>query len=309
MEFFKPPVFDDVETAADGDAVTFQSVPVSEGVVNKTEQFELHKFIEPAKKKKITDYSEFSSTQFNKVETLLTNVEDYSKKIRDDVERYKKRSKEEVDLLKSEIELELAEALIKKKEAEEKALEIVQQAQDSQQQIIEQGKQEGFDAGYAEGLQQFQNENTQNTAQVMAMLQEMEKVQKEALRKHEEVIVHLGSLIAKKVVHNEIKTEKELVVNMVKDVISSFDGLGNLKISVNPTEFDFLVQYQPDLEKYVENEQTIKIKPDSSIKASYPVIESDYSAIDLNLEKQFGEVDAELNNCINERKRLFSTDL
>ena len=276
--------------------------------MNKTEQFELNQFIAPVQKKKVTDYSEFSSTQFNKVETLLTNVEDYSKKIRDDVERYKKRSIEEMDLLRSEVELELAEALINKKEAEEKALEVVRKAQDSQQEMIEKGKQEGYEAGYAEGKQQFQVENEENTAQVIALFQEMHKAQKDSLRNHENYIVKLGSLIAKKIVHNEIKMEKELVVNMVKDVIGSFDGLGNIKISVNPTEYDFLLRYQPEFKKYVEDDQSIKIKPDASIKASYPVIESDYSAIDLNMEKQFSELEMELDNCTSERKRLFKTE-
>lgn len=308
MEFFKPPVFDDGETDVNSEAVKVSPGPSLDSSLDKAEEFELNQFAPPVKKKKVTDYSEFSSTQFNKVETLLTNVEDYSKKIRDDVERYKKRSNEEVDLLKSEVELELAEALIKKKEAEDQALEIVKNAEDSQQEIIEAGKQEGYEAGYAEGMQQLQAENEQNVAQVTALLQELQELQKDALRNHEKYIVQLGSLIAKKVVHNEIKTEKELVVNMVKEVIGSFDGLGNIKISVNPAEYDFLLRYQPELKKYVEDDQTIKIKPDASIKTSYPVIESDYSAMDLNLEKQFSEIDIELNSCMSERKRLFRSE-
>lgn len=308
MEFFKPPVFDDGEPTRNAGTVKVKPMPSYDGGLHKSEQFELDQFEEPVQKKRTTDYSEFSSTQFNKVETLLTNVEDYSKQIRDDVDRYKKRSEEEVDLLKSEVELELAEALIIKKEAEEKALEVVKQAQESQQEIIEQGKQQGYDAGYAEGMQQYQVENEKNTAQVIALLEEIKRVQKSVLCEHEKYIVQLGTLIAKKIIHNELKTEKDLVVNMVKKVIGNFDGLGSIKISVNPEEYDHLLQYQPELEKFIDDEQSIKIRPDASIKASYPFIESDYSAMDLNMEKQFSEISEVLDHSMMERKKLFHSE-
>jgi len=257
----------------------------------------------PARKK--ADLSEFSTREFSEVGNLLTNVEEYSKRIRDDVDRYARQVREEVDLLKSEIELELANVLIEKKDAERSSREIIQSAHDTHDDILQKGKEEGFDAGFEEGKNQHKEQNVQVTEAVLALTKELQNLRSVVYRDHEQQIVRLATLIAKKVVHNELTTQKDFVTNMLKEAMLHFEGLGNIDIRVNPVEYDFVKEYQPDLETFLEDDQIVKVKPDPNVQAGSSVIESDFSAVNLEFDRQFEEINVRLNDCFEDRKQLF----
>ena len=257
----------------------------------------------PTKKK--TDLSEFSTREFNEVGNLLTNVEEYSKRIRDDVDRYARQVREEVDLLKSEIELELANVLIEKKNAERTSTEIIQNAEDTRDDVLKQGKEEGYEAGFEEGKAQQKKENDQLTAGVLALTKELQDLRVIVYRDHEQHIVRLATLIAKKVVHNELVTEKGVVTNMLKEAMLHFEGLGNINIRVNPVEYDFVKEHQQELANFLEEEQIVKVKPDPNVQAGSAIIDSDFSSVDLEFAKQFKEIDLRLNDCFEDRKELF----
>ena len=276
-----------------------------------TGQFEIEiledKHRGPGKKK--TDLSEFSTREFNEVGNLLTNVEEYSKRIRDDVDRYARQVREEVDLLKSEIELELANVLIEKKNAERTSREIIQNAEETRDDVLKEGKEEGFEAGFEEGKTQQKDGNDQLTASVLALTKELQDLRVVVYRDHEQHIVRLSTLIAKKVVHNELATEKAVVSNMLKETMLHFEGLGSINIRVNPVEYDFVSEHQPELENFLEEDQIVKVKSDPNVQAGSAIIDSDFSTVDLEFAKQFEEIDIRLNDCFEDRKHLFqSTD-
>ena len=257
----------------------------------------------PARKK--ADLSEFSTKEFNEVGNLLTNVEEYSKRIRDDVDRYARQVREEVDLLKSEIELELANVLIEKKNAERKGREIIKSAEDSRDEILTTGREEGYQAGFEEGKQQHKEDNDQLTNSVMELIKELQNLRIQVYRDHEQQIVRLATLIAKKVVHNELTTQRDFVTSMLKDIMKHFEGLGTISIRVNPVEYEFVKEHQQEIAAFLENEQIVKVKPDSNVQAGSTIVESDFSSVNLEFNKQFEEVEIRLNDCFEDRKELF----
>jgi len=311
IELYKPPAFGEEETEESSQPTKLvpdnldDRASSKESVPNQAEKYDFTSLEDAQVKQDKIDYSNFDSTKFNKVGTLLTNVEDYSKKIREDVENYDRRIRDEVDLLKSEIELELAQALIEKKDAEEKAAQIIKEAKESREKIAEDARKEGFDAGFLEGQNQFREQNEENTHNILKILKELQTLRMDTLHGQEEEIVKLSLLIAKKIVHHQLKVDKAVVVEMVKSTISQFDGMGDIRISVNPVEYDFVVSYQSEINDFIGEEQVIKIRKDQDIDAGFAKIESDFSAVDLDFRKQFDEIDNQLSQCVEDRRRVF----
>lgn len=307
MEFFKPPDFSDSTADGSSPAVPLQSFSDSDDSSLEPEKFVANILEDRTKsKKRKIDYSQFNSAEFNEVDTLLTNVEDYSRRIREDVDKYARQVRNETDLIRSEIELELANALVKRMEAEKKAKEILQDAEDNRETVLKQGHDEGFQAGFAEGIQQHKAENEKNTGAVLALLEELKNLRRHMMQQNEDQIVRLCQLMAQKVVYRELKVDKNLVLGMLKKAIQHFEGLGHVKIKVHPVECDFILEHQPDLKKFLGENQVVTIRADETIDPASPVIESDFTVVDLNLNRQFNEIEQRIRNCVEDRKALFA---
>jgi len=309
MEYFKPPEFGIPESEAGAETHDMALGPQAEDQETEAETFELEDVEEKkkVKRQKKIDYSQFNNSEFNEVDSLLTNVEEYSQRIREDADRYVHQIREEVDLLKSEIELELANALIKRLDAERTGQEIIRAAEDSRSKVQKQAWEEGFQSGYVKGFESHKAENEEMTGHVMSLLNEMQGLRLRVLQEFETQIVKLSMLISKKIVHNELKSEKAFVLQMVRDTISGFEGMGNVRIKVNPTEFDFILSHQPELGQYLDEDQMIKVRPESDIPPASAIIESDFSRLNLDIQEQFTDIDERLRECTDDRKILFRT--
>ncbi len=306
MEIFKPPEFSDSEpTSPEALAETFGQFDDSQGL-EAPEQFETPHFGEKKKtRKKKVSYSHFNSGEFNEVETPLSNVEDYSRKVREDVNQYKKKVTDEVDLMKSEIELELASALIVKKDAEKKARELIQSAEDTRDEVHKQGRDEGFQAGFEEGRQQHKEENERDTGNILSLLNELKGMRLSVLQEYEQQTVLLSTLIAKKIVNTEIKTNKAVVLEMIRKAMHHFEGMGNVKIRLNPLEYNFIAEHQEEIATFLDEDQIVKLKVDPNVKPLAPSIECDFSAVNLDLNKQFDEIEHAMRECFEDRRELF----
>ena len=271
---------------------------------DKTESFTISELVK--KKPEKENHSNFDSTKFNKVGSLLTNVEDYSKKIREDVNREKRHAMENLNVLKSECQLELTQALIVKKEAQEIAGKLIREAENSRDRLVEEAKKEGFGAGLAEGRKKFKEENERNTHGILQLLTELRSARLDILHQYEKQIVQLSLLIAKKVIHSQVKSDPRFVANMVKEAVARFEGVDDIKIAVNPVEFDFMMEYQPEIAEFLNEEQNVKLKKDPNVKPAAAFIESSFAAVDLDLEVQLKEIDSHLKECVEERRQILS---
>jgi flagellar assembly protein FliH len=306
MEYFDLPEFGSPSSDEEGYENVILSDSDVDEMLGKPEKFspETLDTRRRSKREKI-DYSRFNSSEFNEVDTLLTNVEDYSKRIREDVDRYARKVRDDIDLKRSEIELELANVLIKKIEAEKRGKEIIQAAEDSRDEIVKQGREEGFKAGFEEGEKAFKEENETNTARVLGLLEELRTLRLDVMRQYEEQFVQLSLLMAHRVVRKELKTDKTTVLEMLKGAMSDFEGMGTIKIKINPVEYDFILKHQAEISKFLEEDQRVTVRVDKHLSPASPVVESDFSVVDLDLKKQFKEIERELMNCVDDRRVLF----
>ena len=308
VDIYNPPTFDRPIIAEAPSDESLRPQGEFSKANERAEKFNVATLTTKKKRLEKENLSDFDSTKFSKVRTLLTNVEEYSHRIREEVDHYAHRVREDVELLKSEYELELAQALIIKKEAHDNAKKLLQEAKDSREGVIAEAKKEGFDAGFEDGNEQFKEENERCTNGILQLLKGLNTLRKDVLSEHEKQIIQLSILIAKKVVHQQITTDNTLVLNVVKDTLARFEGKGNIKIAVNPIEFDFLSAHQAEFSEFLEDDQDVKLRKDPQVEPASALIESSFTAVDLNLKSQFAEVESQLKNCADERRQVFLSD-
>jgi flagellar assembly protein FliH len=255
-----------------------------------------------AGKQQKMDHSLFNSSEFVKENTLLTNTEDYAKKIRTSADRYKAKVCQEAKIIKTKIELELANALLVKKEAEEKASKLVNETQAGYDKAVLEGQEKGYAAGLKKGLQQAESENRESVAKVSMILKEVETLWTDLTLQYEKQIAELCLQIAQKIINKNIQSNTDLVLQMVKGAIQQFEGQGNIKIRINPEEYELIIKYQDDLNRFLDEDQMIRLQADSEVSLASAVIESDFSVVDLDINEQFLNLQKAIRVSVDERR-------
>jgi len=303
MDSFKLPSFDNLEPEGSKPSDKPSTVPSdTDGLAQPT-----YSDFKPNLKKgrEKPRLNEFDSSTFFEEESLLTNIEDYAKNIKEDAEAYQSKIKEDADRIKETTLQEEQRIATLKEAAEKEAKEIVEAAEQSRDTLVKEARDEGFKVGFDEGAIKFKEKNEKNTGNVLSLLKELRSLHLTMIQKNETQIAYLSKLIAKKIVHNELKDNDDFVLNLLKESMKHFEGMGTIRIRVNPLELDFLQENQNDLTQFLDENQLLSIKADKNISVASAIIESDLSLMDLDLQRQFKEIDKQIASVIDDRKESY----
>ncbi|MGK0290437.1 MAG: flagellar assembly protein FliH [bacterium] len=248
---------------------------------------------------------EFEESEFQQEEGLFTNLEKYSKEVHAGIDQYKEETESEINFKRNEIEQELVLAKTVRKEAEEEAQKIIQTAVEQASQISQNAQQEGYQKGLEEGRAQAVEETESHIEHLKGILTDLNTLRTYLYAQHEQEVAELSLIFARKIVGNELKTNPDIVLAIIKKNLSRFEGQGSIKIRINPIEYDFLINHKSELSPYLDEGQIVVIKADPEIEIASPIIESDFSVVNTSIQAQFEKVDLEIRECIIERQLLF----
>ena len=311
---FKPPLFEDLtpgkESSSEAEA-PLKKQQILPGDEIKVSSFDLEDFEQKnifAQKDLSKDslaHVKFEAGRFMEEGTLLTNVEEYSKSVREDADLYAKRVREEAELIKSEIETELANGRLLLQKTKEECAALVQEAEDSRDQIRQEAHDEGFEAGFAQGKLDHQAANAELVSQVEKLLHEMNNMKISLSQEYESQLANMSLIVAQKIIHLELSERQGLIVTMLQESLHQFEGMDHIRIRVNPAEYEFLIQHKEEIQAYAEEGHTLSFKSDPNISPAGALIESDHAQINLQLNEQFTLMAEQIQNCIAERKSVF----
>ncbi len=192
------------------------------------------------------------------------------------------------------------------KEAIEKELRSIiestkQQALEEARLIKEQAKKEGFELGYREGYEKglkdakgiFDKTIEEYTQKMQQAIEKLVLTAREISKKYEElenVATDMVLDIAKKVIADELKTNRDAVNSMVKDAIGLTDSK-KLKIKLNPEDASKL-----DKELISESKE-VEIVEDESLKEGSVIIEEENgNVIDASVDTKLEQIKGTLVN-------------
>lgn len=229
---------------------------------------------------------------------------------------------DENEFLEEEADPILAEATKKSKiiikDAEEKAAEIIKHVEEFaaaqiteieniKKHSTEDGYNEGFNRGYAEGSFNFKQEIKEKVLGLEVLASSAFNIKKEIIESSEMEILGLSTIIAEKILRSQLEIKPELTQKIIKAAIEQLKDKEEIKIIVNPALARNLYEFAEGLKETVKGLKTVKIIEDKTIPKDGVIVESPESRIDARIETQLSEITKNLMQEFSEEQNALTT--
>jgi flagellar biosynthesis/type III secretory pathway protein FliH len=162
--------------------------------------------------------------------------------------------------------------------------------------IEEKYYQRGFAAGEKAGFQSRTQEVETVLRSLQQALSQLQGLHKEIYHAVEKEIVDLALAVARKVVCQEVKTNKEVVLEIVQAALSRVEVPGEITIKLNPADLQFIRETNIQLTDFFPHLDHVKFEAEASISNGGCIIETNLGEIDARIEKQFQVVEETFRN-------------
>lgn len=180
------------------------------------------------------------------------------------------------------------------KTAKQQTEEMLVKAQEQAIEIKNQAKQEGFETGHAEGLVNAQQEYEKRLAEALVIVSQSEEARLTRIQSSEAELLKLARAIAEKIIGEELKTDQNVQVTIVKQALAGIPTAGTLTIKVNPEDYRFIEENLAEFQKVFSEPIPVKIQRDQGIAMSNCYIETDHGNIDARIKTQLEMIMAEI---------------
>lgn len=150
---------------------------------------------------------------------------------------------------------------------------------------------QGFNRGKDEGIKKSRKDLEPLLHKFEHALLELENTKKRIYTAAEKEAVDLSLAIAKKIVGNEIMTNKNIITHIVKEALKRVEGHDHITIKVNPSEIDTLNNAKNEINEIVQCMEKVVIEGDDEIAAGGCIIHTNIGDIDARIERRFDIVE------------------
>lgn len=160
-------------------------------------------------------------------------------------------------------------------------------AADLQREAYEKGFKAGEDAGYAFG----EKKARLIVDRLNSVMNELSMLRERILADIEPEVVALSVEIARRVVHAEIETNPDVVLNIAREALRRVTHWRKIVIHVNPADYEYIASRRGEL---AERNKNITIEKDDAILAGGCFIQEEVGEIDGRIDEQLNEIAQEL---------------
>lgn len=182
--------------------------------------------------------------------------------------------------------------------AQEEAEVIKMQANTEAESIRQEARKEAYEEGLRQAQQEIEGDRQAAIQQSQVILEEARQLKIKTFRSCEADMVRLVMATVKKVIAGELKTNPDIIINILQEAINFLDRPENITVYVNPQEVDNILEVMDKgyLTDIGNNSTKIDINADERICPGGCLLESDAGIVDAQLETRIASV----NNAIQE---------
>jgi len=148
---------------------------------------------------------------------------------------------------------------------------------------------EGFQQGYAEGVRLAQEEQRDTTIRLGALLHDMVADNEGFVRGMETDIVELVLAVAEKVVGREVRTDPQIVVNVVRSALNEIHDATEVRIRAHPDDVVILEpRWQEMLPRRVAERS--ELAADELVERGGVVVETQIGYVDSQIKTRLQQV-------------------
>ena len=179
-----------------------------------------------------------------------------------------------------------------KKEAEH----ILEEAKIKAEQIEKEAYKKGFEEGKRKGLEEEKKVVEPLIETVKKELLEIGRVKEEIYRSIESEMLELVLAVSKKVIHKEVTTDRDTVLNTIRAAISSVVSKEEIKIKINQEDLELAKEIKVDISSLIEGVKNITVEGDISVGRGGCIVETNYGSIDARIEQQIEAIEHALKS-------------
>ena len=161
--------------------------------------------------------------------------------------------------------------------------------------LKEQAYFKGFEKGEKEGLESARSRIESLLSSLKESLSGLQKVKKQILLDSEREAVELALAIARKIVCQEVATDRNVVLNVVKESLRKVVGHKKIKIRLCPDDLQFMNDAKSQIPGLNEDFEKIIFEADKSIMNGGCIIDTSFGDIDGRIESQLQAVEEVFN--------------
>jgi flagellar biosynthesis/type III secretory pathway protein FliH len=178
-----------------------------------------------------------------------------------------------------------------RREAEEKAAQVVADAGREAEEI----RRQAAEKGYADGLERGASRIDEQVQYLAEILSRLSVVERTLVERYERQIVDLAAVIARRVVHQELTINDEALVAIARSVLAEIPLHGNVTLKLHPDDHEILAPRIAELQRDHEQLERVVLLPHEGLERGGLVLETPVGQVDASMENVFAELQAALH--------------
>lgn len=150
--------------------------------------------------------------------------------------------------------------------------------------------QESYEKGFEEGKRQAERGLGNVFKALRDAVEELAGMREYILRESEEDLLKLAAMIARKVIHQEIATDRVILANVVSAAVSSASERDEIVIRLNPEDHRLVSAHKHLYLNGCGDERLVEIKADDTIAPGGCVVDTLMGEIDARTDAQVDEI-------------------
>ncbi len=195
-------------------------------------------------------------------------------------------------------EPESIEVQMLRAEAADEAREMVRDALEHAARIREEARQSGYLEGYSSGHDtaledaafKLERDRESLRADLQSFLDQIDCERRRMWRDAEPQIITFVLEIARKVVKDEARVNRDVVLSVVRNALRRVVDTENIRVRVNMEDLDTVRSSREDLASLIEGIRGVEIVADRRVDPGGCVVETGSGTIDAKIDTQFDEV-------------------
>jgi len=152
-------------------------------------------------------------------------------------------------------------------------------------------RQEAYAEGYAEGEKVGLQNSTRQLTPVInnfsQAIEELEKIKKNIFLDAEKKTLNLAMAVARKIVIREIQSNREVILDIIKEALDHIVDREEIVIKLNPEDYRHVISSEDRLAETIDDYEHIMFEEDSTIKGGGCLIKTRMGDIDARIDRQF----------------------
>jgi flagellar biosynthesis/type III secretory pathway protein FliH len=147
-----------------------------------------------------------------------------------------------------------------------------------------------YNQGFAAGIA-LQKEQSLTTLKALAqILREVGDLKLKIFADAEEQMLRLVWAVAEKVIYDEVSTNSQIVLGVLREAVKGVVDREGMKIHLNPQDFLFMMDMKADFIKEINGIKNVTFDEDEGIQRGGALLETLAGEVDARLEQRVKEV-------------------